>query len=285
MMGELDALTPLLVYIQANLEEGLSLDVLSARAGLSSSHFQRLFKVAVGESPKAYVLRLRLERAAFRLMVQDAGVLDIALDCGFGAHETFVRAFRRRYAKTPSDYRDWVRAVASTLGEGASALSPPACEIGPTKVVRLKPLHVAFVRHVGPYEAVPESLFDRLDAWAARRALPAERLWLGIGHDAPLNTAADQLRFDAALSVPAPFEPEEGIGHQVLAGGDFALTTHAGPYETLGQAYATLFPRTLAFSRYRLIGLPVVEIYHTARVNVRHKLNHTDICLPLQGTE
>jgi hypothetical protein len=59
------------------------------------------------------------------------------------------------------------------------------------------------------------------------------------------------------------------------------VTTHAGPYETLGAAYATIFPRLAAFEGYLPVGLPAVEVYHTAKVNVRFALNHTDICLPM----
>jgi hypothetical protein len=37
----------------------------------------------------------------------------------------------------------------------------------------------------------------------------------------------------------------------------------------------------MALTGYQFAGVPVVEIYHTARVNVRYQLNHTDICLPV----
>ena len=102
----------LLVHIQAHLDEDLSLDVLSAKASLSPAHFQRTFQALVGETPKNYVARLRLERAAFRLLIHDVTLLDIALDCGFQNHETFTRAFRRRFGMPPSSYRAWVRTQA-----------------------------------------------------------------------------------------------------------------------------------------------------------------------------
>ena len=104
---------------------------------------------------------------------------------------------------------------------------------------------------------------------------------MGIGHDAPGTTPAGRLRFDAALVVPEPFAPEGEIAYQRFSGGPFAVTTHAGPYDTLPRAYAAIFPRLLALCGYRLIGLPAVEIYHTTRVNVRYRLNHTDLCLPV----
>jgi transcriptional regulator GlxA family with amidase domain len=76
-------LLPLLVHIQANLDGDLSLAALSQNAGLSPSHFHRLFKAAIGETPRDYVMRLRVERGAFRLLLHDARLVDVALDCGF----------------------------------------------------------------------------------------------------------------------------------------------------------------------------------------------------------
>jgi len=147
--------------------------------------------------------------------------------------------------------------------------------------VRLHHIHVAFVRHIGPYESVPEAIFDELEQWARGHNMASPPAWTGIRHDSPIATPPEQLRFDAVLVVPGPFAPEGRIGHQLLEGGEFALTTHAGPYETLPQAYETIFPRVMNLPKHQLIGLPAVEIYHTAKVTLRYQINHTDICLPV----
>lgn len=286
MTAEWDSLLPLLVHIQAHLEEDIGLAALSRKAGLSPFHLQRRFKAAIGETPKAYTSRLRLERAAFRLLVHDSTVLDIALECGFQTPETFLRAFRRHFGRTPSEYRERLREELSAWHETGSedcADRAPAFEISATKVIPMRPVHLAFRRHVGPYESVPESLFDDLEAWAARRGVPGPPVWMGIGHDAPGTTPPERLRFDAALVVPGPFVSDGKVGHQLLPGGPFAVTTHVGPYETLPAAYGAIFPRLLALPGYQLVGLPAVEIYHTTRVNVRYRLNHTDLCLPVSA--
>ena len=284
MTRDWETLLPLLVHIQAHLEGDLSLAALGRKAGLSPFYLQRLFKAAIGETPKAYTSRLRLERGAFRLLVHDSNVLDIALECGFESHETFLRAFRRHFGQLPSDYREWVLGQLSAwpeTGPEDCAEGAPAFEISATKVISLRPMHLAFRRHVGPYESVPESLFNDLEAWAARHRLSGPPVWMGIGHDAPGTTPPERLRFDAALVVPESFAPEGEIGYQLLPGGPFAVTTHAGPYQTLPAAYGAIFPRLFALPGYQLVGLPAVEIYHTTRVNVRYRLNHTDLCLPV----
>ena len=277
------ALLALLVHIQAHLDEELSLDSLALRAELTPTHLQRSFKLLVGESPREYVERLRLERAAFRLLVHDDSVLEIALDCGFHGPETFSRAFSRNFGVSPSAYRNKARSSRAEVLAATTQSLPADFAISETKIRRLRPSHLAFVRHVGPYEDVPESLFDRLEAWATKRGLDAQRVWMGLGHDAPGTTAAEKLRFDAALQVAAAFDAEGGVGHQYFSGGEFAMTTHVGPYGTLAGAYEQIWPRLLDLPKHRLIGLPAVEIYRTSRVTTSLRLNVTEICLPVNG--
>lgn len=282
MSPDWETLLPVLVHIQAHLDDDLSLTLLARKAGLSPFHFQRLFTQAVGESPKAYTLRLRLERAAFRLLVHESRVLDIALECGFQNHESFTRAFRRRFGTTPSSYRGAQR-FREEAPQGQTRLAYPEgrFELSETKVVRMCPMHLAFQRHVGPYESVPGTIFEGLERWASRRLLPGPQVWLGIGHDSPSSTPPEKLRFDAALRVDGPFASQGEIAYQLLPGGHFAVTTHAGPYDTLPEAYAKIFPRLFEIKGYKVVGLSAIEVYHTSKVNPHYLLNHTDICLPV----
>jgi AraC-like DNA-binding protein len=80
-------------------------DDLAARMYLSRSHFDRLVGAASGESPGRFRRRVLLERAAFRLLTSDSGVLDIAVEAGYSSHEAFTRAFSRAYGAAPSSWR------------------------------------------------------------------------------------------------------------------------------------------------------------------------------------
>ena len=270
---------PLLVHVQSHLEDDLSLAALARHAGLPPTQLHRRFSADLGETPRRYVARLRLERAAFRLLVQEATITDIALESGFDHHETFTRAFARHFGCPPAV---WRRRAGGPVTPARADGPPSGFDLSATRLVRLRAQHLAFVRHVGPYESVPQSLFDELEAWADARRLEGPRIWMGIGHDAPGATAADRLRFDAALVVPGPFEHEGRIAHQVLPAADCAMTTHVGPFATLPAAYARILPQALALPGCRLVGLPAVEIYHAARVQTARRLNQTDIALPVQ---
>ena len=278
-----ESLLPLLVHIQASLDTDLSLSNLSRHAGISSSHFHRIFRSEIGETPADYVARLRLERAAFRLLIQEASVLQIALDCGYQNHETFARAFRRAFGTSPAAYRTRRRQeLASRPPSRAHALCESPFALSAMKVARLRQMHLAFIRHVGPYENVSDALFDELEDWARRGVVPEPRVWLGIGHDAPGITPPDRLRFDAALVSEGPFEPSGRVAHQVLESADFVVTTHVGPFNSLPTAYAEIFRRAASLKDYVFVGLPAVEIYRSVRVSTSLRVNETEIWLPVR---
>ena len=78
---------------------------LAARAHLSRFHFDRLVGAAAGETPSRLRRRVLLERAAFRLLTSENGVLEIAREAGYSSNEAFTRAFRRAYGVGPSAWR------------------------------------------------------------------------------------------------------------------------------------------------------------------------------------
>src|SRR6185503_17259861 len=112
MPSERDLLQ-LLRAIRHRLDANVSLDALAERAGWSPFHLHRAFRRMVGETPKQYTLRLRLEGAAARLLASDDSVLNVALAAGFTSHEVFTRAFRRHFGRTPAAYRATALAGAS----------------------------------------------------------------------------------------------------------------------------------------------------------------------------
>jgi AraC family transcriptional regulator len=92
-------------------DDDLTLGRLARLAGLSPYHFLRTFERVTGLTPHQYVLRTRLRLAATRLLAEQARVLDIALDCGFGDVSNFNRAFRTEFGVSPRVLRrtprDW----------------------------------------------------------------------------------------------------------------------------------------------------------------------------------
>src|SRR4249919_567370 len=85
--------------------EPLGVDDLAAAAGLSRAHFSREFRRAFGESPHAYLLTRRLERAAALLRTTDNSVAEICLAVGLQSIGSFTTSFTRTYGTSPTAYR------------------------------------------------------------------------------------------------------------------------------------------------------------------------------------
>jgi AraC-like DNA-binding protein len=91
--------------VDARYAEPLSVDDLAHAAGLSRAHFSREFRRAFGESPHAYVLTRRLERAAALLRSTDRSVASICFSVGLRSVGSFTTSFTRAYGLTPTAYR------------------------------------------------------------------------------------------------------------------------------------------------------------------------------------
>ena len=89
----------------ARYVEPLGVHDLAGAAGLSRAHFSREFRRAFGESPHAYLLTRRLERAAALLRTTDCSVVDICFAVGLRSVGSFTTSFTRTYGMPPNAYR------------------------------------------------------------------------------------------------------------------------------------------------------------------------------------
>jgi AraC family transcriptional regulator len=94
-----------LEYIQAHLDQELSLAALAAMAQMSPYYFSRLFKQSTGLSPHQYVLQQRVEWAKRLLAEAQLSIADIAHHVGFASQAHLTMVFRQWVGTTPRQYR------------------------------------------------------------------------------------------------------------------------------------------------------------------------------------
>jgi AraC family transcriptional regulator len=267
------------LFIQEHLDEDLPLDRLAKVAHFSPYHFHRIFRAMLGESVADYIRRIRLESAAFALKHTDKQIVRIALDAGYGTHEAFTRAFRQRFGVSPSEFREDRTPFQPSTPETAMTTIDTATR--PVRIETLPARRVAFLRHIGPYTEVGPT-FGKLYGWAFSKGLVGPTtVALGLCHDDPDVTPADKLRYDCCIAVPESFQPEGEIGVQSVEGGDYAVLTHVGPYDTLGESWRWLFGVWLPASGREPRSAPPFEIYkNDCRTTPAEKLI-TEIHVPL----
>ncbi|MCZ8281211.1 MAG: AraC family transcriptional regulator [Aquidulcibacter sp.] len=94
-----------LVVIHSHPGDPWSLDRLAEEAGMSRSSFAEAFHRLIGETPMAYVTKVRLDRAANHLRTSTRSISNIARDCGYTSIPSFTRAFIKAKDMPPTRYR------------------------------------------------------------------------------------------------------------------------------------------------------------------------------------
>lgn len=91
--------------INQRMDQSLYIEELASHVRLSQSHFCRAFKVSTGQTPHAYIMRQRLERACGLMLESDESLSQIAGACGLADQAHLSRLFRRRFGMTPWQWR------------------------------------------------------------------------------------------------------------------------------------------------------------------------------------
>jgi AraC-like DNA-binding protein len=94
----------LLAYMRQHVQENITVSQLAAQVHLSEGHCRRLFVRYIGDTPKAFLNRLRLDEALSLLEQGGLSVREIAEQVGFADPGYFARYFRKHLHESPSDF-------------------------------------------------------------------------------------------------------------------------------------------------------------------------------------
>lgn len=282
-----------LQHIQRHLDDPMDLETLAGLCHYSPSHFHRVFKGMIGESLKEHIRRLRLERAAHRLLLTRMRVTEIALAAGYETPESFSRAFKTMFGHNPSGFRasftyplfpeapSGIHYAPDNLSGGVK-LNPQGEHLMDVRIKHMPEIQVVFVRHTGPYvECHPA--WEALCAWAGpKRLIHDSTQFIGICYDSPCITAPENLRMDACMTVSGDIPAEGKVGVQIIGGFDCASHLYKGPYENLEQTYAEIFGKWLPQSGREAQGGPSYEVYLNSPDETAPEDLLTEIRIPLK---
>jgi AraC family transcriptional regulator len=254
---------PALSLARKNPGRSVTLAELASHMAQSPFHAHRTLRAALGETPRQFTLRLRIDRAAAALLASRASILDIALECGFESHEVFCRAFRRRFGLTPSAYRkcgltpstalrhaNWVNQIGPCVGlyhvGSGERLSHKSMDYTiarqdltpqPILVVRRRVRRADIAATIGA--ALPSVFIHAQQRGLAIAGYPITRY---------LESSVGLVTFETGMRVTPQngnWTAADGQGQgdvlaETLPGGPAAVTIHSGPYEQLQNAYAAV---------------------------------------------
>lgn len=306
-------------YIEKNIAEELTLKKLADVANFSEFHFHRLFSAIVGESLNKFITRIKVEKAALLLLMNPKQtIMDICFEAGFSNPSTFSRVFRDNFNLSPSEWRDLklnskneqeVRKNEQVFSNHYQYLQKESscfCNVisdnlnnliwriemdeklkTTIEVKELPEMHLAYIRHIGPYKGNPElfqSLFGKLFKWAGPRGLfkfPDFKT-LCVYHDNPDITDDDKLRLSCCITVP-PNTPVDGeIGSMVIPKGNYAVAHFEILSHQYGEAWNIVCGEWLPQSGYQPDDRLAFEINLNDPSKHPERIHIVDICVPVK---
>jgi AraC family transcriptional regulator len=127
-------------------------------------------------------------------------------------------------------------------------------------------MHVAYIRHIGPYAGDVElfsRLFSRLYAWAGPRGLLAspDVRTMTIYHDSPELTDPNKLRIDVGITVPPGVKVDGEVGKSTIAAGKYAIAHFEIKSDQYSDAWSAIYGGWLPESGYQPDDRPCFELY------------------------
>lgn len=284
-------------FIQQNYYKNLTLNDLAEYALCSKYHFSRLFKKATGNTPMAYLRKIRLERALEQLTGTNRTIVDIATSCGFESLSGFYKAFEKQYNRPPGkvqlDYCSNREEIQSNPGEEikTEVIYPDRTNSFMRKVwnmnVTLKELpqmRVAYVRKTGSYLDQNKEHWQKLIEWSGKNGLyPPENLFIGMSLDDTTRVPENECRHDAAVVLPADFDESKHkeIQFKTIEKSLYGVLSFYDSEERLGLSYQML-AEWVVQSGYSKTNKPMLEIIqNNPRFDPEGKCK-VDLCMPVE---
>ncbi len=298
-----ESISKALHFINQNLSASLSLESLASVANYSPFHFQKIFSEALLESPKQYIIRLRLERAAHYIKLYPTlPISEIASGCGFSSPSIFSRAFKNYYSVTAEVFREMPvekivalfkqskeNAQSDLVDHWVKSINNPMerltdIEITPPPV--LKTLNAFQIASVQTTLNHPESIsfaFKSLMKWAIPNDMITTNIkYIGIWLDVPFYTSPDKCRYLAGIEVGKEMKSKKGIEVTTINEGKYAQFSLTGNQESTLNHVVALNHRYLPEMGYEIAEIICYEIFDECPAyKPYHTINKT-ILVPIK---
>jgi len=270
-------------YICSHLDDDLSVDKLSEVAGFSKFHFHRQFSEYTGFGVAELVRLTRLKRAAYQLAFQpDRRIIEIALDAGFAAPESFTRAFKDAHGQTPSEFRQAPQWLPWT-GDRDSPIPSRSNSMNPD-IVQFQATRVATLEHRGAVETLMGSVARFIEWRRSCHDSPVTTCrTLGIAYSDPKTTPPDEFRFDICGELRGELRANDaGVVQKTIPTLRCAVARHIGSTDAIGKTVHELYAKWLPDSGEQPGDFPVFFHYVERMPQVAEHEQVTDVYLPLR---
>lgn len=253
-------------YIETNLTEDITLQDVADEIHFSMYHFHRIFKAMVGESITDYIRKRRLTEASIHLITSQKQILDISLEYQYQSQEAFTRAFKKMYGVTPGQYRKrqqhLILLQRKVITKNRLEHLQRRISMEP-KIVQNESFYVIGLEYYGANKngeipAMWEEFISRIGEIPNQVNSSST-----YGVCSPVEEMTDDSEFSyiAGVEVSSIKEIPQGMTGKNVPANQYAVFTHKGSTELLGQTYEYIFGTWLPNSGYEPVLAPDFELY------------------------
>ncbi len=287
-----------LIYIDENINEELSLEKLAEIATYSPFHFHRIFRAVTSETLQEYITRKRLEKSAMMLALKkNTSLEEIYTQFGFKSNANFSKTFKKYYGISPTEFR-------KNSPEKFSKITQNVSKIGQKEVVfeqylynlnlienfmgknakievkEMPEIHLASVLSIGVQNI--ENSYNKLINWAIPKNLfPRENVkMITVYHDSFKVTAPDKVRIHACMLLDEPIKTDGEISPETLPKGKYIVGSFCIEINEFEKAWNGLF-LWMKENGYEFRRSNPYEIYHNNFKENPQKKCIVDFCIPI----
>lgn len=264
------ALSKTISYVENNLCESFSLEDLSEVNGFSRCHFSRLFHLFTGYTISEYIKGRRLTEAALMLVETDQRIIDIAIAYQFSSQDSFTRAFSQVYGITPGRFRKQGQRknLIEPLDVSKIIWMQGGLEVKP-EIKTINDLKVMGMVYQGKNQSgeigvlwqqflarIPDIKSPKGNMKSYGICEPLEESVEDVDLDNP-----NDFKYLAGIEVVDDNDVPEGMEVWDVKHNKYAVFTHRGPVEMLGDTYKAIYSQWLPESGYEVVFTYDFEMY------------------------
>ncbi len=272
-------------YIDANLDNKISLADVANVSQFSAYHFHRIFTAFVGETVNDYIVRRRLERAVNLLVFKtELSITRVALDSGFSSSANFSKAVKLHFGFSPSEIRNPNKVKDSKIGKISSKYGKDfkPSDLYPARIknevmnalnledtnmkIEVRELdcqRVCTLASQRGYE--PEAIYetwDKLIDWASNNGIKQdEQKRFAFAFDNPTVTPVDKCRYTASVVIGENIQVNQPFSLSEIPKGKYAVLYFKGTPEETIKAQLSIYSDWLPDSGFEPDNFPMLERY------------------------
>lgn len=247
-------------YVESHFRRELPLEEIAGAAGVSRYHLSRAFGLATGHSVMRYVRGRRLTEAARMLAGGAPDILTVAIDCGYGSHEAFTRAFRDHFGLTPEALRERSTLDGLKLVEAIKMDETLLTNLQPPRFENGRTLLIAGLsdRYNSETSAGIPAQWQRFGPYLGHIPRQVGRVAYGVLCN---SDDAGNVEYISGVEVSDFALLPEEFARLRIPEARYAVFSHPGHISTIRRVWATIFNGWLPESGYRIAEGPEFERY------------------------